>query len=217
MGADRADGRDQGAEPLAHRLARTDPARRAIGNGKEQGHRKDGKPQRDHRPHDADMLGRFLVEPKDRPVGLDEEDQGKREAGQPAHVTQPPAPPRDPPDARGARDLRQHRVVEDRRHLVADIGQDEEAERPQDEAGLRGGEPQKRGRCDGEHREGAQPRLASAGLIGDRPEDRPGDGGQQRRQRQRLAPERRPRGDVRRNGPCEIGREDERDDDCRKA
>ena len=170
VGADRADGLDQGAEPGAHRLAGTNPGRRAVGDGEEQ-----GQPRRPRTqsatigPTIRTCSGRLLVEAEGRPLGLDEEKEREGEGR-----TAPPysrAPNSIPKSARRGTAARSPAASRCRRPPPSRSRycEDEEAERPENEAGIGGGEPEQRRRRDGERGEGAEPRLALAGLIGRSP------------------------------------------------
>ena len=159
----------------------------------------------------------ILVEPEQRALGLDEQDQQQPEAGEPPHIAEAPAPARQPPDAVFGHQPRKHRVVEHVADLERRVGDDEKGQRPQHVRRVGARVPEERGRHDRDRHEDAEPGLAPAGAVGDRAQDRAEHRYQNARHRESVAPRGGPLDRVVGHGAREIGREHEGDDDGGEA
>ena len=118
--------------------------RRRLAHEQEQRHDEHRVPQRRERAGDAHVLRRTLVEPEERTVRLDEQDEDQRQADDAADIAQAPCPAGHAADIGGRRHARQQRVVEDGRDLEADRRHRDADQRQRDRLGRRRHEPQAR-------------------------------------------------------------------------
>ena len=154
------------------------------------------------------MLRLRLVQAEGRRLDLDEDEQDRRQAHQTAEIAQAPRPTGDAAEPALGRQSRQHGIVEDHADFEGDHGDADQPQHQDRVASLRVNEPQHRRAGDYRQRAGGEPDIAAAAVVGDRAQQRAGQGDQQRRRALHRAPLRCADGRAVSDGLGEIGGED---------
>jgi len=197
---------------LAHGLGPAQPPRGTVRRKREHRPAEEDEPDRQQRHRRPHVFGMLVAESEGRRIGLDQADEDQNQTGQSAEIADRPSPAGYAADPIVRCEIREHRVVEHRAQLEAEIDQDDHAQGIEDPGRIGRGKP-KKGRGD-RHQRGKpeDPGLAASSGIGDGAEDGGGDGDQQRARRQAPAPQSGALYLIADDTAGKVGREDEGDD-----
>ena len=149
----------------------------------------------------------MIVLPVSGDAGHEGDDEDQHDHA--AEIAEPPGDVGDPADLGLGDQARHHRIVEDGREFRRDRGQREEATTTQNRLEPGAANHSMQQADDLDRREEADPRLARAGLVGDRAEHRREDGDDEAGGGDAVAPGRLAHGRIARHARDEIGAEDE--------